>query len=80
MMKVDELGSRERCILLGEYMIEHQTTVRATAQVFGISKSTVHKDVTYTLKNTLVMEQYVGNLINWVYKHHTLFHSLTDML
>ena len=52
MMKVDELGSRERCILLGEYMIEHQTTVRATAQVFGISKSTVHKDVTHTLKNT----------------------------
>jgi len=50
-MKVDELGSRERCILLGEYMIEHQATVRAAAQVFGISKSTVHKDVTHTLKS-----------------------------
>lgn len=51
MMKIDELGSRERCVLLGEYMIEHQATVRSAAQVFGISKSTVHKDVTHTLKS-----------------------------
>ena len=39
----------ERAVRLGEYMIEHQSTVRDTAAVFGISKSTVHKDVTAVL-------------------------------
>ena len=51
MRKLDELGSRERCVVLGEYMVEHQATVRSAAGVFGISKSTVHKDVTHSLKN-----------------------------
>lgn len=41
---------RERCVVLGEYLIEHQATVRACAAAYGISKSTVHKDVTRTLK------------------------------
>ncbi len=43
-------NGRVRCVVLGEYLIEHQTTVRHAAQVFGVSKSTVHKDVTQTLK------------------------------
>ena len=34
-----------RSILLGEYIIETGATVRAAAKVFGVSKSTVHKDV-----------------------------------
>lgn len=49
-MKVSMWESRERCVVLGEYMLEHQATVRAVAEVFGISKSTVHKDVTQGLK------------------------------
>lgn len=40
----------ERCEQLARYMLEHKATVRTTAQRFGISKSTVHKDVTQTLK------------------------------
>lgn len=40
----------ERCIRLGEYLIETQGTVRGVASHFGISKSTVHKDVTQILK------------------------------
>ena len=36
---------QERAIILGEYIIENKSTVRATAKQFGISKSTVHKDV-----------------------------------
>ncbi len=40
----------ERCVILGEYVVEHQSTVRATAKQFGISKSTVHKDITLALK------------------------------
>ena len=39
----------ERAVRLGEYLIEHQSTVRDTAAAFGISKSTVHKDVTAVL-------------------------------
>lgn len=39
----------ERAILLANYIIENQTTVRAAAKKFGISKSTVHKDVTERL-------------------------------
>ena len=40
----------ERCVRLAEYLIEHQTTVRATAKYFGISKSTVHKDISEKLQ------------------------------
>ena len=39
----------DRAIRLGEYIIEHQSTVRDTAAVFGVSKSTVHKDITQRL-------------------------------
>lgn len=39
-----------RAVLLGEYIVEHGTTVRATARVFGCSKSTVHKDVSTRLQ------------------------------
>lgn len=49
-MRITEWGGRERCVILGEYLVEHRSTVRAAAQVFGISKSTVHKDVTEALK------------------------------
>ena len=42
---------KERCVKFAEYLIAHRTTVRTTAAHFGISKSTVHKDVTQTLKN-----------------------------
>ena len=42
-------SEKERCVLLANYMIENQATVRITAARFGISKSTVHKDVTQVL-------------------------------
>ena len=42
--------SKERCTTLGAYIIENKSTVRAAAAHFGISKSTVHKDVTKALK------------------------------
>ncbi len=49
-MMVSDWSGRERCVILGEYLVENQATVRSAAQVFGISKSTVHKDVTEVLK------------------------------
>lgn len=41
--------SDDRAVVLGEYIIDTGATVRATAKVFKISKSTVHKDVTERL-------------------------------
>jgi len=41
---------KERCVILGEYIIETNGTVREAAAHFGVSKSTVHKDVTEKLK------------------------------
>ena len=39
----------ERVIESAIYIIEHNATVRQTAKQFGVSKSTVHKDVTERL-------------------------------
>ena len=41
---------RERCEIIAEYVIETKETVRGAAAHFGVSKSTVHKDLTYKLK------------------------------
>ena len=40
----------DRAILLAQHIIETGDTVRAAAKIFGVSKSTVHKDVTFRLK------------------------------
>ena len=40
----------ERATKLGEYIVEKHSTVRAAAKIFGISKSTVHKDVSQRLR------------------------------
>ncbi len=39
----------ERAIEIAKYMIDNKSTVRQAAKQFGISKSTVHKDVTERL-------------------------------
>ena len=41
----------ERAMEIGNYIIETKATVRQTAKKFGISKSTVHKDVTDRLEH-----------------------------
>lgn len=41
--------SDERPRKLAQYIIEEKSTVRSTAAVFGVSKSTVHKDVSVRL-------------------------------
>lgn len=35
----------ERILSIADYTVSHQSTVRETARKFGISKSTVHKDL-----------------------------------
>lgn len=40
----------QRVLEIGEYIVEEKATVRQAAKKFGISKSTVHKDVTERLE------------------------------
>lgn len=48
---VQEFGTKqERCVSLGKYIVENGATVRSAAKVFGISKSTVHQDITTRLE------------------------------
>ena len=39
----------ERAIMLGNYIVDHETTVRQAAKVVPLSKSTIHKDVSFRL-------------------------------
>lgn len=39
----------KRALDIAEYIIAHNATVRQTAKQFGVSKSTVHKDLTERL-------------------------------
>ncbi len=41
----------QRAIEIANYIIQYNATVRQTAKQFGISKSTVHKDVTDRLEH-----------------------------
>ncbi len=56
----------ERAVEIAYYIIEHNATVRQTAKEFGISKSTVHKDITERLiqinKNLAAQTRGVLNL------------------
>src|SRR5699024_6869846 len=40
----------ERAVVVAKYILEKNTTVRQTAKTFGVSKSTIHKDVTERLE------------------------------
>jgi len=48
-----EYGTKqERCVSLGKYIIGNNATVREAAKIYGISKSTVHQDITTRLEKT----------------------------
>lgn len=55
------ISIEERAIRLAHYIIDSKDTVRGAAKKFGISKSTVHKDV--TLKNGRKIGQVVPKSI-----------------
>ena len=46
-----------RAIEVGKYIIDSKATVRKTATKFGVSKSTVHKDITTRLKRQNAVPQ-----------------------
>lgn len=42
--------AQDRAIIIGRHIVETGDTVRAAAEKFGVSKSTVHKDVSCRLE------------------------------
>ena len=45
-----KLYMEERAVELAQYIIDSKDTVRGAAKKFGVSKSTVHKDITERLR------------------------------
>lgn len=56
-----KISIEDRAIFLAHYIIETKDTVRSTAKKFGVSKSTVHTEV--TLKNGRKIGQVVPESI-----------------
>ena len=56
-----QMPIEERAITLAHYIIDSKDTVRGAAKKFGISKSTVHKDI--TLQNGLKIGQVIPESI-----------------
>jgi putative DeoR family transcriptional regulator (stage III sporulation protein D) len=76
--------NKERCETVALYMLENRATVRSTAAFFGISKSTVHKDVSQVLKRinpALHMQRHMTKEIisncNSLIRAVVLLHHLT---
>lgn len=47
---MNEFDINIKVTTLANYILDHRTTIRATAKVFGIPKSTVHHDLSVKLK------------------------------
>ena len=55
------ISIEDRAVNLAHYIIDSKDTVRGAAKKFGISKSTVHKDI--TLRNGLESRQIIPESI-----------------
>jgi putative DeoR family transcriptional regulator (stage III sporulation protein D) len=58
---------RNRCLRLGEMVLETGLTVRAVARNTGYSKSTVHKDLTERLK---MVNETLANEVSEILAYH----------
>ncbi|WP_100009916.1 sporulation transcriptional regulator SpoIIID [Lentibacillus sediminis] len=58
---------KERTIRIGKYVLETKKTVRVIAKEFGISKSTVHKDLTERLPE---INPELANQVKEVLEYH----------
>jgi len=56
----------ERVLEVANYIISSKATIRKTAKVFGVSKSTIHKDMTDRLPkiNSLIANE-AKNILNF---------------
>lgn len=58
---------KERTIRIGEHVIETRQTVRMIAREFGVSKSTVHKDLTERLPEINIA---LANQVKEILEYH----------
>ncbi|OLO42308.1 sporulation transcriptional regulator SpoIIID [Alkalihalophilus pseudofirmus] len=58
---------KERTIKIGRYIVETRKTVRTIAKEFGVSKSTVHKDLTERLPE---INQELANEVKEILEYH----------
>lgn len=58
---------KERTIKIGKYVVETKKTVRVIAKEFGVSKSTVHKDLTERLPE---INPELANEVKKILEHH----------
>ena len=62
---MDESIAR-RCLVIARYMLEHRATVRQASHVFGLSKSSIHKDMTLRLPHVdQSLARQVGALLKY---------------
>ncbi|MBM7571302.1 sporulation transcriptional regulator SpoIIID [Aquibacillus albus] len=64
---------KERTIKIGKYIVETKKTVRVIAKEFGVSKSTVHKDLTERLPD---INPELANEVKLVLDHHKAIRHL----
>ena len=64
---------RSRPETFGYYMVEHQSTIRDTASFYGVSKSTVHYDLLYKLKN---INPYLFCRVRCVIENNVMFRHI----
>ncbi|SDK14689.1 sporulation transcriptional regulator SpoIIID [Sediminibacillus albus] len=64
---------KERTIRIGKYIVETRKTVRVIAKEFGVSKSTVHKDLTERLPE---INPDLANEVKSILDHHKAIRHL----
>ena len=62
---MEKMYIEERAVKLAQYIIDSKDTVRGAAKKFGVSKSTVHKDVSERLlKINPILAHEVRNILD----------------
>ena len=64
---------KERTIRIGKYVVETRKTVRMIAKEFGVSKSTVHKDLTERLPE---INPELANQVKEILEYHKAIRHL----
>ncbi|WP_087973608.1 sporulation transcriptional regulator SpoIIID [Oceanobacillus rekensis] len=64
---------KERTIRIGRHVVETRKTVRTIAKEFGVSKSTVHKDLTERLPE---INPDLANQVKEILEHHKAIRHL----
>lgn len=61
---IKNLEIYERSKQIGNYIVENKTTIRNASKIFGLSKSTVHKDVTERIDKNSKLYKDVREVLN----------------